>query len=151
MHTIVFGPDWTNTLGVIQCLGADGHDICALITGGKTGLVESSRFVRKVHYAETMEAAMELLLNFDCNSSSKVPIVACSDKTASELIRHKEELTPKYWFEYVKSNSQYTYAQLLDKHIQLQLAKEAGVRVPELYAELCVAGVTPPPRNNSKY
>lgn len=144
MQAIVFGSDCTNSLGIVQCLGMEGINVSALIFGTKTGLVESSRFARKVFYEEELERCIDVLLHADFSSASSIPIIASSDMSASELIRHKEELTPKYCFEYVKSNSQYTYAQLLDKHIQLQLAKEAGVRVPELYAELCVAGVTPP-------
>ncbi len=131
MKAIVVGSDGQNTVGVIQCLGREGITVFAYLFSEDTGIVSSSKYVKKTFFSETISECINQLIIDGREQTNKIPIVACSDIVASQLEINKNELCKYYIFEH--TTSEYTINEVLNKPIQLKIAKESGFMVPSFY------------------
>lgn len=131
-YSVVFGNDHKNPLGVVQSLGQKGIKSIAVCWGEHTGLVKSSNFCSTIHYAETAEEGIKVLLNdvLPEDFDDIAVITPCSDEAALVLDKHRDELKEKYVFEYA---THYSIERLLDKELQVKLAAEAGLDIPDSY------------------
>ena len=131
-YSIVFGNDHKNPLGTIQSLGQAGVYSIAVCWGEKTGIVKSSKYTKEVYYGENAEACIDILLNciLPENSNEIGVITPCCDEAAVVLDRHRQELTQKFKFEY---STKYSLDELSEKNLQVELAKKAGLDIPECF------------------
>ena len=126
-RVIVLGQDHTNTTGMVQCLGQTGFCVEAVLWGGVTGLVKSSKFARRVHTAATPQACIELIAT-KLRRDEPAAIIACCDDAAIALERNKELFGNNFRFEYVTGD--WTIEGLCEKDLQVNLAKTTGFNVP---------------------
>lgn len=129
-RVIVFGNDHTNTVGVIQSVARGGFEVDALLFGDITGFVKSSKFVRKIYSSFDADSCVRQLLITEIKIGSINPILPCCDGAALALDKYREELKVKG---YVIGGSlkNPTLAPFFEKDLQVKLAKESGLYVPE--------------------
>lgn len=127
---IVFGNDHTNTVGVIQSVARGGFEVDALLFGDITGFVKSSKFVRNIYSSLDAEACVLKLLNMKMETDTVKPVLPCSDSAALALDKYREELKEK-GFVIGGSTKKPSLAPFFEKDLQVKLAKESGLNVPE--------------------
>lgn len=147
IDAIVLGNDHTNTLGVVQALGSKGLITDAYVWGVKRGLVKASKFANNVYGYETPEQCIEKICCINPDILNKpLPIIACSD-TAALLLERMRTVIPSY-FVYAAMVGKWSIEAFQDKNIQVKVASEAGLCVPESivvdksrdYSQLSFAG-----------
>lgn len=126
-YSIVFGNDHKNPLGVVQSLGQEGIHSIAVCWGKHTGILESSKYLKSIHFGDTAEACIEILLELIPEGEQGV-ITPCCDEAAIVLDKYRDRLSSKYRFGY---SDNYSFTQLSDKGVQTKLASEAGLDTPE--------------------
>ncbi len=124
---IVLGNDHTNTLGLTQVLGREGFYVIDVVWGRRRGYVKASRYCKEFYSSHTPEECINLLLTIPF-SGVRIPIIASCDDAACVLESHRKKLSDRFLFEH--SKGQYSINELMDKHLQVALAKEAGLTVP---------------------
>lgn len=129
MIAVVLGNDHTNSVGVIQALGLAGFEVHAFLWGRINGFVKASRFTKGIYTGKNAEACVLMLAKFASKYEEKIPVIACCDTAALVLEKHGNELKEKCLFEYV--TSEFSLAELAEKQLQVTLAKESGLRVPQ--------------------
>jgi len=127
---IILGNDHTNTLGLVQTLGRDGYYVIAVVWGAKRGYVKNSRYCRECYSSHTPQDCVELILklNIDINN---IPIIATCDDAACVLEDNRERLSNQFIFEHTKGV--YSINELMDKHLQVKLARQAGLKIPKTW------------------
>ncbi len=128
-YSVVFGNDHKNPLGAMQSLGQAGIKSIAVCWGERTKTLESSGFLKKIYFGNSAEECIKILLDIIPNGEMGV-ITPCCDEAAITIDKNREKLKEKYKFGY---STKYSFEELSDKAIQTQLAKEAGLSVPEFY------------------
>lgn len=131
MNTVVvLGNDHTNTVGVIQSVARGGFAVDALLFGDITGFVKSSKFVRNIYSSIDAESCVLQLLNIKVVPGTINPVLPCCDNAALALDKYREELKEKGYVVGGSSKNP-TLAPFFEKDLQVKLAKEAGLYVPE--------------------
>lgn len=128
-YSIVFGNDHKNPLGAMQSLGQAGIRSIAVCWGERTGILESSKFLKKIYFGKNSEECIDILMQIVPDGEIGV-ITPCCDEAAITIDKYREKLKEKYRFSF---STKYSFAELSDKGLQTQLAKEAGLSVPEFY------------------
>lgn len=128
-YSVVFGNDHKNPLGAMQSLGQAGIESIAVCWGKRTKTLESSKFLKEIHFGKSAEECIDILLDLIPNGEMGV-ITPCCDEAAITIDKNRERLKDKYKFEY---STKYSFEELSDKALQTQLAKDAGLSVPEFY------------------
>ena len=132
IYSVVFGNDHKNPLGVIQSLGQAGIKSIAVCWGPHTGTLETSNFLKDIHFGESPEACIDILMTLIPDNELGV-ITPCCDQAALVIDKYRTTLEKKYRFEY---STKYTIEELSDKGLQTRLAGEAGLCIPEFYTIL---------------
>lgn len=130
---IIIGGIHHNTLGVLRSLGDSQikkENIILLLTSvssNKGDFVSKSKYVKKsnVHYFKNDVEIVNWLINNGSISEKKV-IICCSDGSAEQIFKHKNELKQFYFTPSMRMNE----AELLDKDAQSRLAESVGLNVP---------------------
>ncbi len=127
---VLLGNDHTNTLGLTQILGLSGYYIISLLWGRRQGIVKASKFCKEIYSASSPVLCLEKLLQTNHGKNEgAVPIIATCDSAALALEDNKEKLTSRFVFENTRGD--YTLHQLMEKKLQVALAKESGFYVPK--------------------
>lgn len=126
VKVIILGNDHTNTLGVVQCLGRVGISVSVVLWGAKSGLVASSNFVDQVYTAATPQACINLLR--DVFKGVEAVIIATCDAAAIALEQNRASIGDNFRFEYTEGS--WSIEELCEKDRQVNLAQEAGFKVP---------------------
>lgn len=127
---IVLGNDHTNTLGVVQCLGREGYNVVVFMWGTKTGIVNSSRYIKFIYTARDIQECIDLIILKYNKSSYKIPIIPCCDLAALFLEKNSSKLNNIFLFGYATN---YSLLDLSEKENQVKLAKESGFNVPKTW------------------
>lgn len=128
-YSVVFGNDHKNPLGALQSLGQAGVRSIAVCWGAHTGTLESSIYLKEIHFGESAEDCIDILLSIVPDGEVGV-ITPCCDEAAITLDKHRDRLRGKYRFEF---STEYSFEEISDKAIQTRLAKEAGLKTPEFF------------------
>lgn len=136
-YSVVFGNDHKNPLGAMQSLGQAGINSIAVCIGNRTGIMESSRFLKEIHFGNTAEDCVDILLKIVPDGEFGV-ITPCSDEAAITIDKNREKLKRKYKFAH---SAFFSFEELSDKGIQTQLAREAGLSVPEFYTVMTLEDI----------
>lgn len=130
INIFIFGNDHTNSVGVIQSLGGRGFEITALLFGDITGIVKSSKYVKQVLFSCNADRCVDILLNNGSMENRLSVIIPCCDSAQLALDKRKNELLDKgFLFSY--STKSLSLMDFFKKDVQVQLAKESGLLVPE--------------------
>lgn len=126
---IILGDDSVNTLGLVQCLGIEGLYPITILKGDnpKKGLISKSKFVGEIYPILDMEDGIQVLLEHYIEDEPLL-VFPSGDQAALVLDSHKEELKEHFMFEY--SIGEYSIAQLMQKQLQIELAKKCSFNVP---------------------
>lgn len=87
MKVIVFGNCLQNTVGLVRSLGEVGYKVTLLLEPCRKSdcFIRFSRYVEKIHYLDTMEDAISVLLENYTNEETKSVVFCGSDPTISLL------------------------------------------------------------------
>lgn len=136
-YSVVFGNDHKNPLGAMQSLGQAGIKSIAVCWGERTGILESSNFLKKIYFGNNAEECVEILMQIIPEGEIGV-ITPCCDEAAITIDKYREKLKEKYRFGY---STKYNFKELSDKGVQTQLAKDAGLAVPEFYTVMSIQDI----------
>ena len=99
MRLIIFGNCLQNTVGLVRSLGEEGNKVTLLIEPCKKSdcFIRFSKYVEKIHYLNSMEEAIDVLLTNYSNKPQKSAIFCGSDPTISLLDANYDKLK-KYFY-----------------------------------------------------
>lgn len=125
---IVMAIEHYNPLGVIRSLGEAGINPVFIAVSGRVPVASASRYIKQVHYADSVEAGYKILISqYGAEKGSK-PIVFCSDdKTMGYLDARYEELKDRFIFFNAGAGGRIT--KYMDKKQILLLAEKYGLNV----------------------
>lgn len=140
-EAIIIGHNFNSILGLARALGPEGYTISVIRTGrGRgnrlksigTAPEEKSKYVNAYCIADSAkpEALISLLINRFSSSTNK-PVLFPVDDIAAEIIDNNYDRLKVRFFAPNVDDTQGGVIQLMDKHYQKQLAKRAGLPVPE--------------------
>lgn len=97
---IVFSIDHYNPLGVLRSLGEKGlKPILICITrSSKVRIINKCRYISKVHYVETADEGLDLLLSEYGNERYKPFVYSCTDEVAGILDKNYGRLINSFFF-----------------------------------------------------
>lgn len=145
IQAVVLGRNWSSLLGMIRAAGQAGCDVTVVRTvrkipqkGGIKGVLRgapiesASKYVKKYLYAiePDREGLIELLLREFKAVPDKVVLLPTDDFTASTIDIFQEQLRGRFSFPNI-DNKPGAVVELMDKNIQKELARSAGLAVAE--------------------
>ena len=137
---IVFAIEHYNPLGIVRSLGRNGILAEVIAVKGKAELMSKSRYVTKVHYADTVEDGYKILLDEYGDNKKNAPIIYCSDdKTIGYMDQHYNELKDRFIF--FNAGNQNRINEYMDKYKILECAEKNGLKV--LKTKVCRRGEIP--------
>ena len=140
---IVMAIEHYNPLGVIRSLGEAGVVPVFIAIKGRGTFASASKYILKVHYANSVEEGYEILLREYgdvAEKTGKKPFLFSSDdKDVGFLDIHYDELKDKFIF--FNAGTAGRINQFMDKNNILELAKKHGLNVLE--ARVCRRGEIP--------
>lgn len=95
---IILGNNFINTLGLIRSVGEKGYPVILLLEPIKKSMcyVRHSRYISKIHYLQSLDESIDILLN-EYGKETKKPVVLCgSDNVISLLDNHYDILKDKF-------------------------------------------------------
>lgn len=124
---IVFGMEHYNPLGLIRTLGRYGvHPVYIAIKG--RGVASSkSKYIKKVHYVDTIKQGYEVLLKEYCDMPVPPFVLTTDDDVQSILDMHYSELKDKFIMYNAGVNGRVT--KFMDKKRILEIAEKYGLKV----------------------
>lgn len=125
---IVIGFDAVNALGLVQSLGREGVYVIAVLECEKSELIKHSKYAKEIYSVNNVEEAIELLIHKFANESSPIPVFAAGDGVAMALDKNYDKLSKYFLFEH--AYGKYSIEQLMDKELQVSVAKEFQFSVP---------------------
>ncbi len=133
MKTYVIGYNHYNTLNVLRAIGKEGIPIALILVSpeGKS-FVARSRYVSECHYVADEDEALGLLMELSSKSEDRFPVITCGDRIAAGLDRKYDELS-RYCVLPTVGKKQGQLVTAMDKCRQIQMAREAGLLVPETH------------------
>lgn len=140
---IVLAIEHYNPLGMIRSLGEAGVRPVFIAIKGRGTIASTSKYIDKIHYAETIEQGYSILMKEYGDIESKTgakPFVFCSDdKSVGYLDLHYDELKDRFII--FNAGEKGRINEFMDKSIILELAKKYGLNVLE--AKACKRGEIP--------
>ena len=61
MKIAILGNDHTNTLGLVQAVGIEGHEPYAFMWGLNTGIVKSSKYIKTTFSSHDADGCVQLI------------------------------------------------------------------------------------------
>jgi len=138
---LVISRYWPTGLSVIRSLGSAGYNVDFFASSAEKGgasIAASSKYVRQ--YKESVwrnvkksddPFIMNNLLEYAREQTEKAVLLPTDDYVAYFIDKHKEELGPYFLMSYVRSDEPYSISELMSKALQIKMAEEAGLNVPE--------------------
>lgn len=133
-QVIIIGVTHHNTLGVIRSVGKyfKRKKCCTLLLYGESkSYLSSSSFVDDVYFLKSPNQIVPFLLKNKLHIPSC--IITTSDEAGHQLDIHYNELIPYYKFFHAKEQGDLT--KYMDKQVQVNLAYNVGIKVPQNYME----------------
>ncbi|MCI8565615.1 MAG: ATP-grasp domain-containing protein [Lachnospiraceae bacterium] len=124
---IVFAMEHYNPLGLIRTLGRYGIHPVYIAVRGRGVASSKSRYIRKVHYADTIEKGYEILLKEYSDLSEKPFVLTTDDDIQSILDLHYSELKDKFIMYNAGEDGRVTA--YMDKKRILDIAEKHGLKV----------------------
>lgn len=126
---IVFAEDHFNPLGIIRSLGEEGIRPVVVMYSQPSLLVKFCKYIGKIHYVNSLEDGLHLLLAEYGNEKNKPFLLSASDKVESFFDLHYDDLTDHFFFYNAGKKGQITA--LMKKNEIVKLAESCGLRVPK--------------------
>lgn len=125
---IVFCGDHYNPLGVVRSLGEKRIYPIVILVAKNPHTVNLSKYAKKIHQVDDIEAGLDVLLNKYGNEEEKQkPLVySCSDEIAALLDQNYDRLIDRFFFFHGKRQGDIT--KYLDKKAISDLAVEKGCK-----------------------
>lgn len=148
MNAVVIGRNYTSRLGMIRAAGMAGCDVVDIATVrripsglkdrimGNTKPVDShSKYVKRLLFSiePDREALIDLLLKECMAGGEKVILLPVDDFAASTIDLFQERLEPHFLYPHIEHKPGEIF-RLMDKGVQKQLAREAGLPVANGWA-----------------
>lgn len=128
MKFIVFGNCLQNTVGLVRSLGEVGYKVTLLLEPCRKSdcFIRFSRYVEKIHYLDTMEDAISVLLENYTNEETKSVVFCGSDPTISLLDANYNKLKD-FFYIFNANDSEGRVNKYLDKSNTFLLAQKYGL------------------------
>lgn len=128
---ILFCQNHYNPLGVVRSLGECGINPILIVWAPFSAphLVNTSKYVKCLHVAMTLDEAYSILINQYGNEEYKPFVYTCSDDMESYLDMHYDQLVDHFYFFDGGSQGQITRA--MEKSELCRLAVESGLNIPK--------------------
>ena len=143
-RVVVFSRNYATGLSVIRSLGAAGYTVDLVASApqkGASDIAASSKYVRKaveiIHrkvkegHGEAAKELVEELLKHKGSNGKKRVIFPTDDYTASVLDYHRSQLEPYFLLPSIVGGGDGSMVHLMDKTVQAQMARKAGLCVPQ--------------------
>ena len=139
---VLLGHNFTSILGLARALGSDGYEVSAIRTGfpSNTGFLKrlgrtpeaKSKYITKYMTADStdQEKIKDLLISEFASSERKAVLIPVDDINAQTIDLNLEDLSPWFFLPNVDHTSG-GVVKLMDKFYQKQLARMAGLPVPD--------------------
>lgn len=141
---IVFAMEHYNPLGLIRTLGRCGISPVYIAVKGRGIASSKSKYIKKVHYVDTIDEGYQILLKEYSNISPKPFVLTTDDDIQSILDMHYSELKDKFTLYNAGTDGRVT--EYMDKKHILEIAEKHGLKV--LPTVVTDKGVVP---NNLEY
>ena len=127
---IIFGGHGYNTQGVIECMATNNMDFFLLLVKGSRvySVTLKSKYVTRYKEVNSIEEGVKYLLEHKTDFDGSV-IYPTSDAAESVLDLNYDQLITNYCFP--NAGKQGAVTSLMNKYIQYQYAKKAGLDVPD--------------------
>lgn len=128
MKTIVFGFDSYATVGSIRNLGVAGYrPVVILVSERRRTAAAQSKYLGDFIKVKDIVNGIEILMSLK-SDGEKQYIFATSDKVATVLDEHYDELTDYYVFPNCGNKGELT--RMMDKSTMCRIAEECGISIP---------------------
>ena len=124
---IVFAMEHYNPLGLIRTLGRYGIHPVYIALKGRGMASSKSKYIKKVHYVDTIEEGYEVLLKEYGNLSPKPFVLTTDDDIQSILDVHYSELKDKFILYNAGVDGRVT--EYMDKKRILEIAEKHGLKI----------------------
>ena len=143
-NVVLIGYNWNSLLGLARALGRDDYEVDVVRTGvsctnplkriGQTP-EKYSKYIDKYCLGDPADedSIVKLLLNSFAVKENKSVLIPVDDRSA-EVIDKNMDLLRDYFFMPNVNDTQGAVVQMMDKSIQKQLAKAAGLSVSDGYS-----------------
>lgn len=138
---IVLSRNYSTGLGVIRSLGAAGYTVDLIASTKKKGssvIASSSKYVRNSVEVLTPKiqgdagiALIEELMKYAGTSKEKIVLFPVDDFTTSVVDANRGRLKPYFYMPEIAGESYDSIQKVMDKTVQAELAKRAGLFVPD--------------------
>ena len=135
---IVLSRNYSTGLGVIRSLGAAGYTVDLVASTKKKGSSVIASCSKYVHAAvevlspkiqgDSGEGLLRVLDGYAKDRQEKMVLFPADDFTAAVVAANQEKLRAHFYMPEVRSMS---FSEAMDKTVQGQLAREAGLRTPD--------------------
>ena len=120
--------DHFNPLGMVRSLGEEHINPIVVLVGEDSYLVQSSKYIRRLHKVHSAQEGLELIIKEYSKSSYKPFILTGSDDIIAVIDRNYDRLCRDFFF--FNAGGQGRVNKLLSKKEQNNLAKQCGFNVP---------------------
>lgn len=124
---IILGSDHSNTLGQIRCLGEMGIRPIVIITEKHPFIINKSKYIDEYHIVDTIYDGPKYVLEHYCNEEYPPFIYTDRDDIMCAIDDYYDELKGKFIF--WNAGAKGKIRQLINKEVQMNLAKECGLNV----------------------
>lgn len=124
---IILGSDHSNTLGQIRCLGEMGIRPIVIITEKHPYIINKSKYIGEYHIVDTIYDGPKYVLEHYSNEEYPPFIYTDRDDIMCAIDDYYDELKGKFIF--WNAGQKGRIRQLINKEVQMALAKECGLNV----------------------
>lgn len=124
---IILGSDHSNTLGQIRCLGEMGIRPIVIITEKRPYIINKSKYIGEYHIVDTIYDGPKYVLEHYSNEEYPPFIYTDRDDIMCAIDDYYDELKGKFIF--WNAGQKGRIRQLINKEVQMALAKECGLNV----------------------
>jgi len=124
---IILGSDHSNTLGQIRCLGEMGIRPIVIITEKRPYIINKSKYIGEYHIVDTIYDGPKYVLEHYSNEEYPPFIYTDRDDIMCAIDDYYDDLKGKFIF--WNAGQKGRIRQLINKEVQIALAKECGLNV----------------------
>ena len=126
---IVFSKEHYNSLGVIRILGKNRIKPVFIAIKAKGPASRLSKYIETVHFVQSKEEGLSLLLEKYGNLEQK-PFLITSDDETQQMLDENYSLINKYFY-FFNAGKDGRITEFMDKENVLEMAKKHGIDVPK--------------------
>lgn len=118
-----------NSLGLVRSIGKAGYTPKIFLIGSKNAIVRYSKYAKDITLCRNVDYAINTIITHYSDDDNKKFILTGNDKFVSAIDAHHSQLDDKF----ITYNSQNStrLSHLMSKAVQNDLARKAGLNVPE--------------------